>query len=122
MGGPENGPPSPPRSAARRKPGRYATAVGPEKASQALCECGGRYNELAMPAKNADLHGNAPDKAPAVLLLIDVINDMEYEGGDHTMVAAEVLSLHADITTEALLYYRGGYHLPVPHPNHISTS
>jgi nicotinamidase-related amidase len=35
-----------------------------------------------MPAKNPDLHGNAPDEAPTVLLLIDVINDLEFEGGD----------------------------------------
>ena len=35
-----------------------------------------------MPAKNSDLHGNTPDQALTVLLLIDVINDMEYEGGD----------------------------------------
>ena len=34
------------------------------------------------PAKNPDLHGNAPDRASAVLLMVDVINDMEYEGGD----------------------------------------
>jgi len=33
-----------------------------------------------MPAKNHDLHGNAPDKAEAALLLIDVINDLEFEG------------------------------------------
>lgn len=43
----------------------------------------------------------------------------EYDGGDHTIVAAQVLSLHADHTKGALLYYRGAYHLPVPHPNHI---
>ena len=35
-----------------------------------------------MPAKNPDLHGNAPDKAPSVLVLIDVINDLEFEGGE----------------------------------------
>ena len=34
-----------------------------------------------MPAKNDDLHGNAPDHAPVVLLLIDVINDFEFPGG-----------------------------------------
>jgi nicotinamidase-related amidase len=35
-----------------------------------------------LPAKNEDLHGNAPDKAEAVLLIIDVINDLEFpEGG-----------------------------------------
>ena len=35
-----------------------------------------------MPAKNHDLHGNAPDESPVVLILIDVINDMEFEDGD----------------------------------------
>jgi len=32
-----------------------------------------------MPAKNADLHGNAPDKSPVALVLIDVINDLEFD-------------------------------------------
>lgn len=35
-----------------------------------------------MPAKNQDLHGNAPDQSGAALLLIDVINDLEWEGGE----------------------------------------
>ena len=35
-----------------------------------------------MPVKNHDLHGNAPDRSPTVLLLIDVINDLEFEGGE----------------------------------------
>jgi nicotinamidase-related amidase len=35
-----------------------------------------------MPAKNNDLHGNVPDQCPVALVLIDVINDMEFEGGD----------------------------------------
>lgn len=35
-----------------------------------------------MPRKNESLHGNAPDRSPVVLLLVDVINDMEFaEGG-----------------------------------------
>lgn len=34
-----------------------------------------------MAAKNSDLHGNAPDSCEAALLLIDVINDLEFEGG-----------------------------------------
>jgi hypothetical protein len=33
-----------------------------------------------MPAKNDDLHGNVPDCADVALLLIDVINDLEFEG------------------------------------------
>ena len=31
---------------------------------------------------NDDLHGNAPDKSPIGLLLIDVINDLEFPEGD----------------------------------------
>ncbi len=38
-----------------------------------------------MPAKNEDLHGNVPDKSGAALLLIDVINDMEWEGGEQLL-------------------------------------
>lgn len=38
-----------------------------------------------MPAKNADLHGNAPDKSPLALLLIDVINDLEFDGADELL-------------------------------------
>jgi nicotinamidase-related amidase len=34
-----------------------------------------------MPASNHDLHGNAPDTCAAALLLIDVINDLEFPGG-----------------------------------------
>ena len=35
-----------------------------------------------MPAKNGDLHGNVPDQCSVALVLIDVINDMEFEGGE----------------------------------------
>jgi len=31
--------------------------------------------------RNGDLHGNAPDESEVVLLLIDVINDLEFVGG-----------------------------------------
>lgn len=45
-----------------------------------------------MPAKNEDLHGNVPDEANAALLLIDVINDFEFEGAEalfeHALPAA----------------------------------
>jgi len=34
-----------------------------------------------MPAKNEDLHGNVPETSPVALLLVDVINDLEFEGG-----------------------------------------
>ena len=35
-----------------------------------------------MPVKSHDLHGSAPDKSAAALLLIDVINDFEFPEGD----------------------------------------
>jgi len=35
-----------------------------------------------MPAKNRDLHGNAPDESAVALVLIDLINDLEFEGGE----------------------------------------
>jgi nicotinamidase-related amidase len=34
-----------------------------------------------MRAKNDDLHGNVPDQCNVALILIDVINDMEFESG-----------------------------------------
>jgi nicotinamidase-related amidase len=41
--------------------------------------------EPHMPAKNPDLHGNAPDKSDAALPLIDVINDLEFAEGDQLL-------------------------------------
>ncbi len=38
-----------------------------------------------MPAKNGDLHGNAPDKSDVALLLIDTINDLEFPEGDQLL-------------------------------------
>ena len=38
-----------------------------------------------MPAKNPDLHGNVPDEAPVALVIIDVINDLEFPGGDRLL-------------------------------------
>ncbi len=35
-----------------------------------------------MPARNRDLHGSAPDKADVALLLIDVINDLDFPEAD----------------------------------------
>ena len=46
-----------------------------------------------MAKRNSDLHGNAPDNSAVVLLLIDVINDFEFEGGaqllQHALPAAK---------------------------------
>jgi nicotinamidase-related amidase len=41
-----------------------------------------------MPTKSDDLHGNAPDNASAALLLIDVINDFEFENGEQLLKLA----------------------------------
>src|ERR1041385_4554270 len=38
-----------------------------------------------MPAKNEDLHGSAPDKADVALLLIDVINDLDFPEGEQLL-------------------------------------
>ena len=38
-----------------------------------------------MASDNQDLHGNAPDKAEVALLLIDVINDLEFPEGDQLL-------------------------------------
>jgi nicotinamidase-related amidase len=38
-----------------------------------------------VPAKNEDLHGNVPDKADVALLLIDVINDLEFSSGERVL-------------------------------------
>src|SRR3712207_2254579 len=35
-----------------------------------------------MPALNEDLHGMVPDKADVALILLDVINDLEFEGAE----------------------------------------
>ena len=49
-----------------------------------------------MPAKNEDLHGSVPDKAEVALLLIDVINDLEFDGGEellqHALPMAEQIA------------------------------
>ena len=38
-----------------------------------------------MPAKNEDLHGSAPDKCETALLLIDVINDLDFPEGEQML-------------------------------------
>lgn len=38
-----------------------------------------------MPAKNHDLHGNVPDSSCAALLIVDMINDLDWDGGDQVL-------------------------------------
>ena len=55
-----------------------------------------------MPDKNEDLHGNAPDSSPVALVIVDIINDLEFEGGeelrDQAVAAAERI---ADLKRQA---------------------
>lgn len=45
-----------------------------------------------MPAKNPDLHGSAPDKSAVVLLIIDMINDLEFPEGEQIQPAAAAVA------------------------------
>jgi len=47
---------------------------------------------MARPAKNADLHGNVPDASPLAVLLVDVINDLQFEGGDRLLLQARPMA------------------------------
>jgi nicotinamidase-related amidase len=38
-----------------------------------------------MPARNRDLHGSAPDESDIALLLIDVINDLDFPEADQLL-------------------------------------
>ena len=58
-----------------------------------------------MNKKNPDLHGNAPDSSPVVLLLIDVINDFEFQGAEpifqHALPAAQKIAALKNRTGKA---------------------
>lgn len=41
-----------------------------------------------MAAKNSDLHGSVPDKSAVALLIIDMINDLEFPEGEQILPAA----------------------------------
>jgi len=41
-----------------------------------------------MTKKSPDLPGNAPDNASVALLLIDLINDLDFVGGDELLTYA----------------------------------
>lgn len=41
-----------------------------------------------MQSSDDDLHGNAPDQSQVALLLVDVVNDMEFESGARLLEAA----------------------------------
>lgn len=55
-----------------------------------------------MPIKSNDLHGNVPDAAGAALLLIDVINDFEFDSGEKLLkLAMPVGKQIADLKSRA---------------------
>ena len=55
--------------------------------------------------RNADLHGNAPDTSPTALLIIDMINDLEFDDGERiegaALAAAERIALLRERAKEA---------------------
>jgi nicotinamidase-related amidase len=55
-----------------------------------------------MTNKNNDLHGNAPDSAPVALLIIDMINDLEFpEGPDFLEPTLKAADRIADLKRQA---------------------
>jgi nicotinamidase-related amidase len=52
---------------------------------------------LSIMAQRHSLHGNAPDDAPVAMLVIDMINDLQFEGGarllPHALRAAKRIAL-----------------------------
>ncbi len=60
-----------------------------------------------MPNKNRDLHGSAPDKSGVALLLIDVINDFDFDEADQLLryalpMARQLAALKARAKREAI--------------------
>jgi nicotinamidase-related amidase len=60
---------------------------------------------MAEPTKNDDLHGNVPDQCSVAIVLIDVINDMEFDSGDslfkHALPAAQKIAALRDRARKA---------------------
>jgi len=55
-----------------------------------------------VPAKNHDLHGSVPESCPIALVLVDVINDMEFDGGDALLEQALPMATRlADLAARA---------------------
>ena len=58
-----------------------------------------------QPDRNSDLHGNAPDTSPTALVIIDMINDLEFEDGERiqgaALAAAERIALLKQRATKA---------------------
>jgi isochorismate hydrolase len=46
---------------------------------------------MRQPIKRNDLHGNVPDHYPVALLLVDVLNDLDFPGGEKLLTKAPAL-------------------------------
>lgn len=66
-----------------------------------------------MKDKNHDLHGNAPDKSSVALLIIDMINDLEFPGGDELEKPAQA----AAENIASLKRQANGLNIPVIYAN-----
>ncbi|MDB4991091.1 MAG: isochorismatase, partial [Myxococcaceae bacterium] len=51
------------------------------------------FARAQRPHASPDLHGNAPDKCGVALLLIDVINDLQFPGADRLLQSARPAAL-----------------------------
>lgn len=65
---------------ARMRP--LAWASGRRQARSRNPTSNGTHSDATDSTMSEDLHGNAPDKSPVVLCLIDTINDLEFPGGE----------------------------------------
>ena len=45
-----------------------------------------------MPVRNSDLHGSAPDKSDTALLVVDVINDLDFPEAKQLMRYAPAMA------------------------------
>jgi hypothetical protein len=54
--------------------------------------------------KNQDLHGNAPDSYPVALLLVDMLNDVDFPGNSQLLksMRARKKHIHAEKTMQRL--------------------
>jgi hypothetical protein len=52
--------------------------------------------------KNQDLHGNAPDSCPAVFLLVDVLNDLDFPGNSRLLKSMQKLGKNISVLKRAM--------------------
>jgi len=50
--------------------------------------------------KNQDLHGNAPDSCPVVLLLVDMLNDVDFPGNSQLLKSIRSLGKNISALTK----------------------